>query len=709
MTTDLQRRTFLKVAAAAGGGLLLGFQLPLFSKEGEPAGPAAFAPNAWIRIGSDDRITILSGSSEMGQGAMTAIAMLAAEELDADWSKVTAEFAPADKAYTNPLIGMQLTGGSTTVRAFWKPVREAGAAARSLLLAAAAQTWGVAPASCQTAANTVIHQESGRRLSYGELAGKAAGLPLPEKVALKDPADFKLLGKPTPRLDIPAKVDGSALFGQDIRLAGMLVAIVARCPVFGGKLKRFDAGRAEQVKGVRRVVAIPSGVAVVADSFWAAKLGRDALVVEWDEGALAKVSSADLWRQLQTALDRDKGISARNEGNADKVLQDAAKTVEAVYETPYLAHACMEPMNCTAQVRADGCDIWAPTQAQTLAQQAAARITGLPAEKIKIHTTYLGGGFGRRAEADFVAEAVELAKVIGVPVKVLWTREDDMQHDFYRPFAYNRLTAGLDAQGMPVAWRHRLAGPSIFARFNPAWIENGIDSSAVEGAADLPYNIPNIAVSWAQVDSGVPVGFWRSVGHSQNHFITECFLDELAAAGGKDPYELRRTLLAKKPHHLRALELAATKAGWGTPPPAGHYRGIAVAESFGSVVAEVAEVSVTDRRVRVHKVTCAIDCGTVVNPDSVEAQMQSAVVFGLTAALYGEITLADGRVQQSNFHDYPLLRLDEMPLVEVHIVPSTEPPGGVGEPGTPPIAPAVANAVFAATGKPVRKLPIRLG
>jgi isoquinoline 1-oxidoreductase beta subunit len=708
MNPDLSRRTFLKVVAATGGGLLIGFHLPVFGKEDQQVSSEVFAPNAWIRIGSDDQVTILSGSSEMGQGAMTAVAMLAAEELDADWNKIRAEFAPADKAYTNPLIGLQLTGGSTTVRAFWHPVREAGAAARALLIAAAAQIWGVAAESCQTANNTVIHKASGRRLSYGELAGRAAGLQLPDKVVLKEPAEYTLLGKPTPRLDIPAKVNGSAVFGQDVQFPGMQVAVVARCPVFGGKVKRVDASRAEQVKGVRQVLQIPSGVAVVADGFWPAKLGRDALVVEWDEGSLAGVSSADILHQLQTAVDRGEGVMAQQKGDAEQALKGAVKTLDAVYTTPYLAHACMEPMNCTAQVRADGCDIWVPTQSQTLAQRTAAELTGLPLEKIRIHTTFLGGGFGRRTEQDFLIEAVQIAKAVGVPVKVLWTREDDMQHDFYRPVAYNRLTAGIDSQGMPVGWIHHIAGPSIFSRFNPQWIKNGIDSSAVEGAVDLPYAIPHITVSYAMVDSGVPVGFWRSVGNSQNYFITECFLDEVAAAGGKDPYELRRTLLTAHPRHQRVLELAATKAGWGTPPPQGRYRGIAVAESFGSVVAEVAEISIAAGKVRVHQVICAVDCGTVANPNAVEAQMQSGIVFGLTAALHGEITLDKGRIQQSNFHDYPLLRMDEMPEIQVHIVASSEPPGGGGEPGTPPIAPAVANAVFAATGKPVRQLPIRL-
>ena len=729
---DEGRRAFLKVSVAAGGALLIGFYLPAVGRGGV-AGVAAteLAPNTWIRIGADDSVTLMVASSEMGQGVYTAIPMLLAEELECDWARVRIETAPAARAYFNPLIGMQLTGGSTAVRAYFTPLRQAGATARALLITAAAQTWGVKEESCKAENGVVVHQPSGRRARYGELVGKAATLPVPKAVFLKEPSEFKLLGKPARRRDTPLKVNGAAVFGQDVRLPGMLTAAVARCPVFGGKLKSFDAAKAKAVEGVRHVLAIDSGVAVVAGDFWTAQRGREALAIQWDEGAHAKASSAQLRSRLEAALKR-AGSTARSEGEAEKVLSAAARRIEADYEVPYLAHACMEPMNATAVVTKDSCEVWAPTQAQTGAQTTAARITGLAPEAIKVHTTFLGGGFGRRSEQDFVSEAVQLARLTGAPVKVIWTREDDIRHDFYRPATLNRLSAALGADGLPSAWVHRIAGPSIMARvvpqfapaMMPAWlpeslkqagasvagfvVERRIDATSVEGATNLPYAIPNILVTYAMENGPVPVGFWRSVGNTQNIFITECFLDELAAAAGKDPFEYRRALLKNHPRHLGVLELAAGKAGWGRPLPKGRHRGIAVAESFGSFVAQVAEVSITDGRVRVHRVACAVDCGIVVNPDTVVAQMESGIVFGLTAALKGEITIKDGRVEQGNFFDYPLLRMDEMPEVETHIVKSGEPPGGVGEPGTPPIAPAVANAVFAATGKPVRRLPIRV-
>jgi isoquinoline 1-oxidoreductase subunit beta len=713
-TTELERvnesrRTFLKVGALAGGGLMIGFYLPAAMRAGEAlAKPLpAYQPNAWIRIGADDSVTLMVGSSEMGQGVYTAVPMILAEELDCDWARVRVEQAPAAKDYFNPLIGQQLTGGSTTVRAFFLPLRQAAAAARMLLVTAAARVWGVKESTCRAERGMVVHTASGRRVRYGALAGRAARLPAPEQVTLKAPADFRIIGKPTRRLDTPLKVNGSATFGLDVKLPGMLTAVVARCPVFGGRLKAADTAKAKAVSGVRDVLMIDSGVAVVAENFWAAKRGRDALAIDWDEGPNAGANSADIRNALQQALERD-GAEARKEGDVERAFKTAATHIEATYEVPYLAHACMEPMNCTASVTKDGCDLWVGTQAQTGAQRTAAKITGLAPEAVRVHTTFLGGGFGRRAEQDFIAEAVQLSKTVGAPVKVVWTREDDIQHDFYRPAMLGRLSAALDASGKPVAWRHAIAGPSIFARVFPGNIKNGIDRTSVEGAADLPYAIPNIEVTYAMENGPIPVGFWRSVGSSHNAFITECFLDEVAAAAKKDPFEFRRGLLEKHPRHKAVLELAAAKAGWGKPLPLGRYRGIAVAESFGSFVAEVAEVSLSDAGLRVHRVVCAVDCGTVVNPDTVEAQMQSGIAYGLTAALRGEITIRNGRVQQSNFTDYPLLRIDEMPVIEVHIVPSDQPPGGVGEPGTPPIAPAVANAVFAATGKPVRKLPIHV-
>ncbi len=719
------RRAFLKAGAVAGGGLLIGFHLPLANRAGEAEAAAnefvptamdggsagnagaVFRPNAWIRIDANDTVTLRVASSEMGQGVYTAIPMLLAEELECDWARIKVEMAPADKAYFNPIIGMQLTGGSTAVRAFWTPLRQAGAAARELLMRAAAQTWKVKEAECRAENGFVLHKTSSLRARYGELAAKAATLPVPSEVFLKEPGEFKLIGKSTARLDTPLKVNGSAVYGMDVKLPGLLTAVVARCPVFGGKPKKFDATRAKSMPGVSQVLSVHSGIAVVADSFWAAQQARDALAVEWDEGANAKLDSPAIRRQLERAL-KKQGVNARNDGDAAKALKAASKRIEAVYEAPYLAHACMEPMNCTAVVKKDSCELWVPTQNQTGTQFVAAQITGLPPEKIKVNTTFLGGGFGRRSEQDFVAEAVQLAMATGAPVKLICTREDDMHHDYYRPATLNRLSAALDKDGKPVAWRHDIAGGSIFSRVFPNSIKNGIDRTSVEGAANLPYAIPNLQVTWVMENGVVPLGFWRSVGSSQNAYITECFLDELAAAAGKDPYEYRRALLAKHPRHLGVLELAAQKAGWGTPLANGRARGIAVAEAFGSFCAQVAEVTVKGGQVRVQRVVCAIDCGMVVNPDTVVAQMESGIVFGLTAALKGEITLKDGRVEQGNFNDYPLLRLDEMPVIEVHIVKNSEHPGGVGEPGTPPVAPAVANAVFAATGKPVRKLPIRV-
>lgn len=707
-TLNTGRRHFLKVSAAVGGGLLVGLHLPPVAHGGEPQTSAGdFAPNAWIRIGTDDTVSLRVASSEMGQGVYTAIPMLLAEELECDWTRIKVEMAPAAKAYVNPLIGQQLTGGSTAIRAFYTPLRQAGATARELLIRAAAKHWNVKAEECRAANGSVTHAASERRLRFGQLAAEAAKLPPPGEVFLKEPNEFKLLGKPVPRLDTPAKVNGSAQFGVDVKLPGLLTAVVARCPVFGGKLRSFDDARAKAIPGVRAVIAIHSGVAVVADSFWAAKRGRDALGVKWDEGANARLGSAEIRGSLERALTR-KPVSARRDGDVARATAAATRTIEAEYQAPYLAHACMEPMNCTARVTKNSCEVWVPTQNQTAAQHVAGVVTGLPPEKIAIHTTFLGGGFGRRGEQDFLAEAVELALRTQAPVKVVWTREDDMRHDYYRPATLNRLSAALDAEGNLSAWRHDIAGASIFARVFPGYIKNGLDNTAVEGAANLPYAIPNQQVSWVMENGFVPVGFWRSVGSSQNAWITECFLDEVARAAGKDPFEFRRKLLKLRPRHLGVLELAASKAGWGTPLPPGRARGIAIAESFGSFCAQVAEVSIMDGKPQVHRVTCAIDCGTVVNPDTVVAQMESGIVHGLTAALYGEITIRNGRVEQGNFGDYPLLRLDAMPQVDVHIVTSIEPPGGVGEPGTPPTAPAVANALFALTGKPVRRLPIRL-
>jgi isoquinoline 1-oxidoreductase beta subunit len=707
---SISRRALLQGGLAVGAGLTIGFELPAPAGLRRAAAQASrtFAPNAWIRIDGDGIVTIINSQSELGQGTLTSMAMIIADELDADWSKVRVEQSGADPVFGNPNFGgQQLTAGSQSIRGLMPTWRRAGAAAREMLVTAAAREWGVPAGELRTDGGVVHHDGSGRRLTYGELADKAGQLPVPQTPRLKTPDQFTLIGKKKmPRLDTPDKVTGRAVFGIDVTVPGMLVASVARCPVFGGTVASVDASRALAVAGVRRVVQIGAGVAVVADSYRAARLGRNALAVTWNEGPNAKLSSAEITRTF-AALAQQPGPVARREGDAGKALGEASRVVDAVYEVPFLAHATMEPQNCTAHVRPDGCEVWAPTQNQSGSQQAAMRVTGLPREKVRVHTTFVGGGFGRRGETDYVTEAVEVSKAVGAPVKVIWTREDDIQHDFYRPRTYNVLRAALDAQGTPTAWLHRIVGPGIMLQ--RGWVKPGeIDRTMTEGAANMPYDVPNLQVEYTNKDLGIPVGFWRSVGASQNAFIVESFVDELAAMAGKDPYEYRRALLGRSLRHKGVLELAAQKAGWGTALPPGRHRGIAVAFSYGSWAAQVAEVSVApDGTVRVHRVVCAIDCGLAVNPDQIEAQMQGGIVWGLTAALRGEITIADGRVQQSNFHDYPMLRIDEMPVVEVHIMPSDAPPGGVGEPAVPPIAPAVCNAIFAATKKRVRRLPIR--
>jgi isoquinoline 1-oxidoreductase beta subunit len=706
---NLSRRGFFKTGVAAGGGLLLGFHFPPTPRSAEAAAarPEQAALNAWVRIARDGTVTIISGQSEMGQGIMTSIPMIIADELEADWSKVRVEQAPADSAYGDPARGgEQSTNGSRSIRNMLTLWRRAGAAAREMLVSAAAKQWGVPVEECVAAQSVVTHRPTGKKLTYGELADKAAQLPVPKEPRLKSPEQFRFIGKAVARVDTPEKVTGRGIYGIDVKVPGMLIATVERCPVFGGKVASFGATRAKAVNGVRHVVQISSGVAVVANSYWAAKKGRDALEITWDEGANRELSSAEISRIYAEAA-KKPGPAARKEGDAEKVLADAQKTIEAIYEVPFLAHATMEPMNCTAHVRRNDCEIWVGTQNQTGTQRTAARITGFPREAVKVNTTLLGGGFGRRGEQDFVADAVETSKAVKAPVKLIWSREDDIRHGHYRPATYNVLRAALDGGGRPQAWMHRIVAPSIGAQHGRP-LKDGIDSLMLPVAADLPYLVPNLQVEYIYKDLGIPVGFWRSVGASQNAFITESFIDELAAAAGKDPFEFRRALLVKAARHQGVLELAAEKAEWGKPLPSGRFRGIAVALSYGSYAAEVAEISIgKDGKVRVHRVVCAIDCGVFVNPDTVKAQVEGSVVWGLTAALYGAITIDKGRVQQSNFHDYPMLRIGEMPVVEVHIVPSNAPAGGVGEPGVPPIAPAVCNAIFAGTGKRIRKLPIR--
>lgn len=709
---NCSRRDFLKSSMLAGGGLILGVHLPGSRHSvGAAEQPASGVTlNAFVRIGADESVTVVVNHSELGQGPYTSIPMVVAEELDADWSKVRYEPAPVDPAYNHTLFGIQMTGGSTSTWTEWERVRQAGAAARQMLVAAAADHWKIDPAKCRTENGFVI-SPNGQRASYGSLVERASRLEPPQNVSLKNPRDFKLVGKPTKRLDTPEKTNGKAIFGIDVDRPGMLVAVVARPPVFGGKLKSFDASRAKAIPGVRHVTAIDRGIAVVADGFWPAKLGREALEIVWDDGELAMLES-DRQREQYAALAEKPGAVARQEGDAAKALAGAAKKFEAVYDLPYLAHATMEPMNCVADVRPDSCEIWVGTQFQTVDRDAAVKETGLKPEQVKLHTTLCGGGFGRRAVPDshFVVEAVQISKAIKTPVKVIWTREDDMRGGWYRPRAYHAVTAGLDRDGKPVGWQHRIVCQSFIVGtpFEKHIVKNGVDETAVEGAKDIPYDIPNLLVDWQQAPGGVPCLWWRSVGHSHTAFVVETLIDELAHAARKDPFEFRRALLGNHPRHKRVLEFVAEKAGWGKAVPAGRGRGIALHESFGSYVAHVAEVSVSkDGKPRVHRIVAAIDCGPIVNPDTIHAQLESGTVFGLTAALYGEISFEKGRVKQRNFHDYPMLRMNEMPAVEAHIVPSEEKMGGVGEPGVPSVAPAVANAIFAITDRRVRRLPIR--
>ena len=710
------RRQFLATSASLAGGLVIACFVPfgtrrLFAQEGGPPPAPPMDPNAFVHIGSDDSVTVVLKHSEMGQGVWTSIPMVIAEELDCDWSKVRVENAPNAQVYANNAFGIQGTGGSTSTLESFGQMREAGAMARALLVNAAAQRWQVDPSTCRTEKGSVI--SGPHSASYGELADAAAKLEAPDKVALKDPSKWTLIGKPTPRLDSLAKVTGTAGFGIDVQRPGLLIGVVARAPVFGGKVKSFDAAKAKAVDGVVDVVQVPSGIAVLGKHFWAAKKGREALVVDWDLGEGASLST-DSMRADYRKRAGERGLVAKSAGDVDAVLKAADQRIEAEYEVPFLAHAPMEPLNCTVEIGDGGCEIWTGTQFQGVDQGVVAQILGIEPGQVKIHTQFLGGGFGRRANphSDFIAEAVQVAKAANKPVKIVWTREDDVHGGYYRPMWLSRFSAALGADGKPSAWSHTIVGQSIIAGtpFASMMIKDGIDATSVEGAADSPYlaAIPAHRVDLHTPTSPIPVLWWRSVGHSHTGFVVESFIDELAHAAKTDPLEFRRKLLPADSRNLRALELAAKEFGWGKPLPKGHAAGLAVHESFASHVAQVAEVSVENGKIRVHRVVCAIDCGPVVNPMTIEAQMQSAIAFGLSAALHSKITFKDGKVEQGNFNDYLVLRLDEMPKVEVHIVKSTDKMGGVGEPGLPPIAPAVANAVFAATGKRLRSLPFVL-
>ena len=713
VTTAVDRRSFLKTSLAGATGLIVGFYLP-GRREVLAAGIEPAVLNAFIHVRPDDKVTILISKSEMGQGVVTSLSMLAAEELECDWKRIHWEFAPADKAYFDPAFGMQGTGGSQSIHSGWIPMRQAGATAREMLVAAAAQKWGVDASECHAENGAVVHAATKRRLTYGSLAEAAGKLTPPTDVKLKDPSEFKVVGKPVKRLDTPDKVCGKAMFGIDARRPGMLHASVEHCPVFGGSVASFDATKAKAIPGVKDVVPIMTGqppvmtgIAVVADNTWTAFQARKALQITWDEGPNAAASNATIFKTFEEQAQKP-GVVSRKEGDAEAALSNAAQKVEAVYRAPYQAHATMEPMNCLADVQADRVDLWAPTQFQTPSQQISALIAGVKPEQAFVHTTYLGGGFGRRGWSDFVAEACQVSKAMKAPVQVTWKREDDMQHDYYRPASYIKMAAALDASGKPTAFTARVACDSIMSWFFPGSIKNGMDSSSVEGVSDIAYDIPNILVDYQLVAGPIPMGFWRSVGASQNGFFSESFVDELAAASKKDPYEFRRDLLSKKPRHLGVLNLAAEKAGWGKPLPKGVYRGIAVLEAFDTYVAEVAEISIDkDNNIKVHRIVCALDCGQVVNPGIIEQQAMGAMVFGLTQTLKGEITIDRGRVVQANFDTNDPLRMNECPKMEVYIVPSKEVPRGMGEPAVPPVAPAICNAIFAATGKRIRKLPVR--
>lgn len=727
--TKVSRRDFLLIVPAAGAGLVLGMRLASEAAGAEPAGaeataasaaggaaPGAFAPNAFLQIDATGDVTIWASKSEMGQGVRTALPMIVAEELDADWSRVRVE-----QAWADPKFGDQDTGGSGSVRTKYEPMRKAGAAARAMLIAAAAKGWSVPPSACRAEKGRVIHTPSGRGIPFGDLVVRAAALPVPQNAMLKDPRDFKIIGKTLPRTDTPSKVDGSAVYGMDVRVPGMLYAVVSRSPVFGGKVKSLDATKAKAAAGVKAVVAISNGVAVVADSTWHAMKGREALTVEWNEGPGAAESTESLGRQMSDLAGKP-GRTVRNDGDAAAALAKAAKKLEAVYELPFQAHATMEAQNATAFVQKDRCEVWAPVQTPSWALEDIARAAGLPQAAITLRITQLGGGFGRRINPDYAVEAVEISKAVGAPVKTAWTRTEDLQHDFYRPASRHSLVGGLDAAGNPVSWRHRIVSTAIQTFYDPD--AKNPEEQETGGADDLPYAIPNVRVEYAAAKSVVPRGYWRSVENSFNAFAVECFLDELAAASFKDPCRLRLDLLSGdrkvrsagghlvlETARLRAcIELAAEKAGWGTPLPKGHGRGIAAHFSYQSYCAQVAEVSADGSgNVRVHRVVSAVDCGRAVNPGIIAAQMEGGVVFGLTASLKSGITIDKGRVTQSNFDDYEMLRIDEMPKVETYIVPSSEPPTGVGEPGVPVVAPSVFNAIFAATGKRIRRLPLRAG
>jgi CO/xanthine dehydrogenase Mo-binding subunit len=700
----LSRRDFVVVMAAAGGGLLLGCRID------DRPNPDAFAPNAFVRIGTDGRVTLVMAQIEMGQGMYTALPMLIAEELEVGLDQITIEQAPPnDQLYRNAIFGFQATGGSTSVRAFSEPLRKAGAAARMMLVAAAAGQWRVDPGACSAQRGVVTHGATKRTLTYGALADRAAKQPVPAEISLKDPKDFTLIGTRAKRLDTPSKVNGSAQYGIDVRLPGMKIATLAASPVVGGKVASLDEAKALSVKGVHQVVKLDDVVAVVADHMWAAKQGLAALNVTWDDGPNAHIGTADVLKDIAAASETT-GLIARKDGDGAAGLARAAKRIDAVYHVPFLAHAAMEPLAVTVHVRPDACEVWTGSQVLARAQATAAEVTGLPPEKVIVHSQLIGGAFGRRLEYDYVTRAVRIAKQVEGPVKIVWTREEDMQQDVYRPYYYDRISAGLDARGRPVAWTHRIVGPSILARFLPPAFKNGLDGDALDTAAQMLYEIPAVQIEYLRHEEPViNTGFWRGVGNTHNDFVMESFIDELAAVTKADPVAYRRALLSKSPRALAVLDLATEKAGWGQPLPAGHGRGVALLYcSWNTYMAQVADVEVLpSHEIRVHRVVCACDCGQMVNPDIVTAQIEGGIIYGLSGALWGEVTLKNGRVEQSNFTDYRVVRMNESPVIETHLVVNHEKPGGMGEPATACIAPAIANAVYAVTGKRIRQLPLQ--
>jgi isoquinoline 1-oxidoreductase beta subunit len=699
-----ERRAFLKYSTAVSGVALLGFHIPALPREAEVI--EDFIPNAFIRVNTDNSVTIIVGASEMGQGVLTSIPQIVADEMDADWNAVDYQQSPAHPDYNRPGTPIMITGGSRTIRASYQTMRRAGATARAMLVTAAAQKWNVDAASC-VARNSVVYGPSGKKSRFSELASLAASMPVPSEVELKDEKDFTIIGRSVKRLDTPAKVAATASFGIDVQAPGMLIAQIERAPTIGATIGSVDDSEALAVPGVSAVVQVSSGVVVVAKDYWSATKGREKLVVNWDDnGTLLGRSSPDLATVMEDAV-KHGGLVARNEGDISRAPRPDKK-VRATYHLPYLAHACMEPMNCTVWVQQDRVDIWTGTQSQTVVQRNASALTDVPVERVFVHTQFLGGGFGRRAANDFVVSAVEASRAVGAPVKLVYSREDDMRSGYYRPISYTEIEAGIGADGAVTALEAKVVVPSLaeYSGFRAIMRDDGIDRVAVEGLADMPYDIDNLHVRWVNYGHGIPIWFWRSVGATHNTFVTETFIDELAHAANRDPLEFRLAMLGHQPRHTAVLKLAAAKAGWGSSLPAGRARGIAVVHCFGGWTAEVAEVSIENGRPRVHRVVCAVDCGRAVNPEGVVRQMESAIVYALSAALYGKITFGDGAVEQGNFDDYPVLRMNETPEIDVHIVDSEEEPGGVGEPGTPTAAPAVANALFALTGKRIHSLPL---